>query len=274
MAKQSGIHQIKGKIGEHSYYRQTGISSGLIRQINQGMSERVKTSPEYANTRLNNIEFTIATQTAGALFAGVQPILRPTRTLFRTSRFAAELYHILEHTPGNWGDVIFTDDSRQEMVMAMHKFAKRKMSEYADIRLGAYNSTTHKMSIEIVPQRDIAAYMHAMGANFMRFEVYQLQLYTTALPSEVGYVNPAFPVIQPVEVENYDLDASDPGMTITTSIDCYGPSLILGINATFLPFIAVVALPIRKTADGEQILQDRCTFTIMPDPNDYSQNQA
>lgn len=42
MAKQSGIHQIKGKVGEMSYYKQSGVSSGLIRSINPSMSGRVK----------------------------------------------------------------------------------------------------------------------------------------------------------------------------------------------------------------------------------------
>ena len=67
MAKQSGLHQLRGKVGEHSYYRQTGISSGLVRSINQGMSARVKNDEAFLNTRLNNAEFGQAGRIASVL---------------------------------------------------------------------------------------------------------------------------------------------------------------------------------------------------------------
>ena len=269
MAKQSGIHQIRGKIGENSYYRQTGISSGLIRSINQGMSERVKTSPEYANTRLNNIEFKIATQTAGALFAGVQPILRPTRTLFRTSRLAADLYHILEHNTGAWGDRVFSPDNSTEICLDMLKFAKRKMSEYAVVTLGEYNSATHKQVINLLFPSDLDVYMETMGANYMQFKVYQMHLYISPAPSVTGFVSEPYPILQAVQTEEYELGASDPGTSISSTIECYGPSLVHLVDHAFISFFVVVALPIRRTADGEQVLQNDCTFTILSDPNEY-----
>lgn len=83
MAKQSGIHQIRGKVGEMSYYQQSGVESGVVRRINQGLSSRVKTAPEFANTRLNNAEFKTAAQIAAAAGHSVIPAWR---SMFR--RFA------------------------------------------------------------------------------------------------------------------------------------------------------------------------------------------
>ncbi len=71
MAKQLGIHQIRGKVGERSYYKTKGVETGISRSINQGLSARVKTADEYANTRLNNAEFKTANAIATAAFNSV-----------------------------------------------------------------------------------------------------------------------------------------------------------------------------------------------------------
>lgn len=54
MAKQRGIHQISGKINNLCYYEQKYVRGGLIRRINEAMSERLKTDPVFANTRRAN----------------------------------------------------------------------------------------------------------------------------------------------------------------------------------------------------------------------------
>ena len=71
MAKQMGIHQIRGKVGERSYYKTKGVEAGISRSINQGLSARVKSAEEYANTRLNNAEFKTANAIATAAFNSV-----------------------------------------------------------------------------------------------------------------------------------------------------------------------------------------------------------
>ena len=57
MAKQRGIHQIKGKINNLCYYEQKYVRGGLIRRINEAMSERLKTDPAFASTRFYNTIF-------------------------------------------------------------------------------------------------------------------------------------------------------------------------------------------------------------------------
>lgn len=57
MAKQRGIHQISGKVNNLCYYEQKYVKGGLIRRINEAMSERLKTDPVFENTRHANVIF-------------------------------------------------------------------------------------------------------------------------------------------------------------------------------------------------------------------------
>lgn len=103
MAKQTGVHLLKGKVGEYSYYRSAGVSAPLMRRINQGMSARVKNGDEYANTRLNNAEFKNAQGLATFLFNAV-----PNRKASMMRRFAiAEMtkkgLEYIKDGSGNWG---------------------------------------------------------------------------------------------------------------------------------------------------------------------------
>ena len=103
MAKQTGLHLIKGKVGEYSYYRSAGVSAPLMRRINQGMSARVKNGDEYANTRLNNAEFKNAQGLATFLFNAV-----PNRKASMMRRFAiAEMtkksLEYIKDGSGRWG---------------------------------------------------------------------------------------------------------------------------------------------------------------------------
>lgn len=103
MAKQTGLHLIKGKVGEYSYYRSAGVNAPLMRRINQGMSARVKNGDEYANTRLNNAEFKNAQGLATFLFNAV-----PSRKASMMRRFAiAEMtkkgLEYIKDGTGNWG---------------------------------------------------------------------------------------------------------------------------------------------------------------------------
>lgn len=104
MAKQSGLHQLRGKVGEHSYYKQTGVASGLVRSINQGMSARVKTSEEYANVRLNNAEFGQAGRIAKVLGRFITPKYRPMILPFSQSKMCKVLLDAIKtDTKHPWG---------------------------------------------------------------------------------------------------------------------------------------------------------------------------
>ena len=106
MAKQVGLFNLRGKIENKSFYKTAGVSDTVIRQIPEGLSSRVKTAPEYANTRLNNDEFKNANAIASFLMNAV-----PNRRASMMRRFAIAymtkrgLEYIKAGT-GSWGQRI------------------------------------------------------------------------------------------------------------------------------------------------------------------------
>ena len=103
MAKQMGIHQIKGKIGERSYYRTKGVDTGISRSINQGLSARVKNGEEYANTRLNNAEFKNANVIATAAFNSVNSRKRGMMRNFAVAAMTKAALEDIKQGTGVWG---------------------------------------------------------------------------------------------------------------------------------------------------------------------------
>lgn len=79
MPKQSGIHQIKGKLGTVSYYGRKYSNTGFLRSINQEVGERVKTAENYAGTREQNEYFKRAAGAAWCVLNGI-----PNRSYFFT----------------------------------------------------------------------------------------------------------------------------------------------------------------------------------------------
>lgn len=103
MAKQLGIHQIRGKVGGRSYYKTKGVEEGLSRSINPGMSARVKNGDEYANTRLNNAEFGNANKIATAAFNSVNTRKRGMMRNFAISEMTKVALEDIKQGTGVWG---------------------------------------------------------------------------------------------------------------------------------------------------------------------------
>lgn len=132
MAKQSGIHQIKGKVGKMSYYRQKGVTDGLARSINEGLSNRVKTAEEYENTRLNAAEFGSAASFAGACIRSISERKRSMLKNFATgdcAKFVREI--ILADGTHNWGERQLVGNGWQDgLRQRLNQYAKLPYSEY------------------------------------------------------------------------------------------------------------------------------------------------
>lgn len=103
MAKQSGIHQLKGKVGEMSYYRTKGVDAGIVRRINQGLSERVKTEEAFANTRLNNAEFKEGNALATGAFNSVNSRKRGMMRNFAIAAMTKKALEAIKAGTGVWG---------------------------------------------------------------------------------------------------------------------------------------------------------------------------
>lgn len=86
-----------------SYYQQKGVSGGLVRKINEGMSARVKTDEAYANTRLNNAEFKNANAIAVVAFNSVNNRKRGMMRTFAVASMTKRALEDIKQGTGQWG---------------------------------------------------------------------------------------------------------------------------------------------------------------------------
>lgn len=132
MAKQSGIHQLKGKVRGMSYYRQKGVVDGLARSINQGLSKRVKEDAGYQNTRLNAAEFGTAGSFAGAAIRAISDRQRAMLKDFATGAFAKVVKaFILQDTTHPWGSrQLIGAQGSGVLTDAINSYAKNDFASY------------------------------------------------------------------------------------------------------------------------------------------------
>lgn len=168
MAKQSGLHQLRGKVGEFSYYNQTGINGGIVRRINQGMSSRVKNDAAFANTRLNNAEFGQAGRIAQMLGSMVRPKYRPMILPFSQSKMAKIVLGFIKDDTADWGRRNLTSSSVVDAcTSALNAVSKNKI---ADFGLSFVADEEHG---ELTINADPAAfeYMRSIGADRYQIRV-------------------------------------------------------------------------------------------------------
>ena len=186
MAKQIGIHQIQGKIGGRSYYRQSGITDGLSRSINPAMSGRVKTSEEYANTRRNNAEFGSACQIAGVLGHIVEPKWRPMFLNFSQAKLAKAALALIKQdtTQGtSWGTRGIKESGIPVMLQNLNWLAKNPFSDYVSgmtLRAGS-NPPAGRAIVDCVIEfnANLVEKLASIGAD-------GLSLYTSVFTNSFG----------------------------------------------------------------------------------------
>lgn len=264
MAKQSGLHQLRGKVGEHSYYRQTGIVPGLVRSINRGMSSRVKTGIEYANTRLNNAEFGAAAGVAGLLGKMVIPKYRPMVLPFSQSKMAKSILEIARQSGGSWGQRVVTSADTAALCEILTNTSKLTMSDFVTVSASRTASTEVNTLIEWDVQQSSA--LLALGISGLVASTMVFGLATGKYVVAEGRIHKS----------NYRIDAYvsgekdvEPGIgnSISQSLD---------IPATFVPdaavynghrIIVIVLMPYRLINNVHHTLQEYCSFVALPLPD-------
>lgn len=255
MAKQSGIHQLRGKVGEHSYYRQTGIVPGLVRSINQGMSSRVKTDEAFANTRLNNAEFGQAGRLASVLAQYITPKFRPMVLPFSQAKMAKLiLEYIKQDSTSPWGQRNITQSNSGDVqVAALNSVVKNRFEDFGfglvvDEETGTLTASS---SVETVNK---AAAIGADGI-IMRFVAS-----ATWVGNYTRLLNEYAPSAAKANVyeENYDEITDDGDMIFNYTIPA-APSAGAPAFAAERTGILIV-LPYRTVNGQSHILQEYCTY--------------
>lgn len=278
MAKQSGIHQLRGKVGEMSYYRQAGVEPGLVRRINQGMSDRVKTADEFANTRLNNAEFAHANALAKSAFDCVKPSWRTMFRRFAIAKMTARFLQDVKRGSGNWGTRLEEGNLGALYMDALENYAKggEYQGQYGSVEAysteitvsgGDFTSPAIELTIDTATQATLLAegidgvdfvqdyYLladkradaHEIGRNYTQI----IKGRSTPSVVEANFTESSSAIIQ----EWNDADYS--GGNFHLASDVYDSLLDID-NTGCLNVVAM--LPWRKINNQKHILQEKCTF--------------
>lgn len=250
MAKQSGLHQLRGKVGEHSYYKQTGVESGLVRSINQGMSARVKTSDEYANVRLNNAEFGQAGRIAKVLGMFISPKYRPMVLPFSQSKMCKVILEsIKQDTTADWGkrNIPSTTNGVTVLVNALNSVRKNDPDSYG------VNISMNEDNLEVSADPVIAsAKLAAIGANGYHVRVIAASPWIgTAISNGYG---DSF-----ARANIYDYDEFVAGTSWSVDYQ-FRPAPPQGWPAFIQQFFVIIIMPYRIVNDADYILQEYCTY--------------
>lgn len=255
MAKQSGLHQIRGKVGEHSYYKQTGVASGLIRSINQGMSERVKTSEEYANVRLNNAEFGQAGRIAKVLGRYINPKYRPMILPFSQSKMCKAILESIKSDISQWGERNLPPDTGAlSCINALNSVAKNDFDSYG-LALSNDGSNYVVSSSEQYVEK-----LRAIGADGANIII------VNACPWIGTYVSSDNKYAESF-TRALSINGTMTGDSDEVSIpEGFRPQPPSGWPAFQLEFIVVIVLPYRTVSDNDYTLQEHCTYRAFEVP--------
>lgn len=263
MAKQRGLHQIKGKVGEYSYYSQTGVTGGLIRKINEGLSARVKTDAAYANTRLNNREFGAAADTASLLGKTVVPKFRPMILPFSQSKMAKEVLKIARQHAANWGQRVVTSDDTSKLCEILSSMSKRAASDMVELSVTRGSATEATVGFAYTAEQ--ATLMRSLGIDAITISATQYDIATgqwvpLAQEMSTGYYYARESVNIADEYTTPEGQAGGDSEDITVA------TFVPAANHSGHQIVVFVVMPIRMINGVGSILQEYCSFVATPLP--------
>lgn len=269
MAKQSGIHGIRGKINGVSYYSSKN-GGQLIRKINEGMSSRVKTAKEYANTRLNNAEFGAAGSLAGAI---VRPISQRWRFILdsiATGKLVKAIKAaMMQDTASPWGERVVPLTEMAHLQDVFNGFSKNEMPQEVVNCLqnhltftAATNTIATDESADI--SSDYAQQLLDKGATHFTSKVFAFNVRKPYIGADGKTYVPAEPLFVDISGTFGDEHiAISQGNNIIQSNDEPNAPAVLN-EETHLGGVLVVVLPERKVGNEYYTLQELCSAYWCP----------
>lgn len=259
MAKQSGIHQLRGKIRGMSYYRQKGVKDGLARQINDGMSKRVKEDEGYLNTRLNAREFGSAGSFAGAAIRAISERQRTMLKDFATGNLAKAVRDvIIQDTTHPWGERNLAGDTWQgEMLARISSYAKNEFSSYVG---GVWDvAVTDEGGAKWTPNAELpsswGSLLAAKGATGAYIDMYA---YRVELQEFTGVSDKGYSEVAPIASADAKIGESTTLITPAVVGDYFtgnqSPNIMQGV--------LVVVRPYQEVSKQKYIRQELCTFGL------------
>lgn len=269
MAKQSGIHQLRGKVGEMSYYRTKGVNDGVVRRINQGMSQRVKMGDEYANTRLNNAEFKNANAIATAAFNSVNSRKRGMMRNFAVAAMTKRALEDIKQGEQAWGVRMPVTELDQLICDMLENYAKGgkyngEFGVITEVTLGSDGV----FNVGITLDTQLLEGLKSLGIDQLLFvpsKALAGEIVVDDLPRLFSGMAIGSP--QAIEVN----PSSDKSIRITGTLT--QPSSVGMSNSGYSfakedPkhgfYLVISILPARAVGSTLYTMQERCTFVAVP----------
>lgn len=257
MAKQIGLHQIKGRVGDHAYYRQTGVRNGLIRSINQGLADRVKNGAEYANTRLNMAEFGQACRIAGVYGKLVVPKWRPMFLAFSQSKLSKKIVALVKQGTGNWGERSVAPASLPLVAGYLSEMSKLPISDLCEVSADAITITAGTGNALTVSLAAIISDSHWANIEALGCDGVYVKLLASGI--EVGSFDATSKEYAPSAVlaqgasqsEGTDVETVDVTASVARPASTDGTAALVA---------TVIAMPYRTINNVKHILQEQCRF--------------
>lgn len=181
MAKQKSIFKIKGVVDGQSFFY-SKLGGYQLRKINPNMSDRVKTEPAFANTRLAAQEFKGAASTASAIVRGVTSRWR----FFSTPKLVGDLTkYIIAQNPVDtshpWGQRTLTQNVMANVQNYYNSRQKVQMpsfiQDYFFYRVGYDVSTGHlSLNTPLTMSIDDQQQLMLKGATHLLVEIWAYEV--------------------------------------------------------------------------------------------------
>lgn len=261
---------MRGKVGEMSYYRTKGVQAGVVRRINQGMSQRVKTGDEYANTRLNNAEFKNANAIATAAFNSVNTRKRGMMRNFAVAEMTKRALEDIKQGTQAWGVRRPVTELDQLICDMLENYAKggKYDGQYGDITVeqGLTSSGTFDVSFELSETKttELAA-LGIDGILVVPSKCLAGETLVDQLPrlfSGVAIGTPSSEEFTPGDSYSFDITGSvntPAGVNMSPSGYEFAKS-----DPKHGFFLVVTILPYRNVGPQRYTLQELCTFAAIP----------
>lgn len=263
MAKQVGLFGLRGKIENKSFYKTTGVVDTIIRGIPEGLSERVKTSEEYANTRLNNKEFGAACNTAGLLGKMVVPKFRPMFLPFSQSRIAKDILKLARQNSEIWGQRTIESTQVEQVAAVLSAQSKRDATEFVSCGVTRSSATSGTASIEYT--NDQATLMNGLGIDELTVYASIYDLASGKWNDVVGEMSTGYIHLNE-KVAVLDASSVSAGTGESHSESLTIAPFVPAPNHSGMQIVVFVIIPARVINNTSHVLQEYCSFTAMPLP--------
>lgn len=269
MAKQIGIHGLKGKVDGMSYYSSKN-GGRLTRSINEGMSSRVKTAKEYANTRKNNSEFGMCGDLAGSIIKPFSLRWRFILDSIATGKMVKVLKElvILDST-GAWGQRVLKNTYFDQIRAAFNSFSKNEMpSDVVSTLAQGVDFDDEAEEIHVANQGTLSestiSEMLAEGINYFYLKVFAFRSTVPSFDTNVdAYTKAEYTLEEVTQLSHQDNIAVGASINLFGNVD--SSCKVNPIDATnVIGGLAVVFLPARKVGTSISILQQHCSAYMVP----------